>query len=517
MWRYYAESNICYAYMVDVPTALDARKSSFRRSRWHTRGWTLQELIAPPSVEFYARNWAPIGTKSERYLEIAKVTNINASVLNRTATIYDFSAAEKLSWAAHRDVTREEDETYCLLGIFDVSMPMLYGEGRRKAFFRLQETIYSSTFDHSLFLFRYSDYADHNPLLAESPEDFCPIREHPCDRCFRGTKMTMAPDISYDDLITATNMNVQAHDQIWTTAAPNRSKVSTTLQLLDYYDVSKELFWAEDPPDTPFTHVAVLNYTLASHKHGALCLLLYCSHDDSEGGDVTSSLFCRVNAYPVLLPSWKEFSARIRLRRVLVCAEAKALSGDLPLTKRNRGRLYWFTLVSNSFIVESWDARNVRPKQGGVFQATLSADFVVWVRHDHIMGEGRPEVSCRIVSSADSAGHASHVAIYLAWFDTRWWIQKAHESQSLSTECTQPEGFSAQGSCDRCVVHTSNGTELFIALRRLAGKDLWLWGPIESKYQIVVEARPGHQLSRGYRHAPRRLEGKAITRQESEL
>ncbi|KAH7417950.1 heterokaryon incompatibility protein-domain-containing protein, partial [Cadophora sp. MPI-SDFR-AT-0126] len=141
MWNYYAESNNCYVYMAD----------RFRESEWFTRGWTLQELIAPVSVEFYAEDWAPIGTKVERHQEIADITQIDLSVLVGTQDIDLFSAAERLSWVAHRNVTREEDEAYSLLGLFEVNMPLLYGEGREKAFIRLQEAIYNSTADHSLF------------------------------------------------------------------------------------------------------------------------------------------------------------------------------------------------------------------------------------------------------------------------------------------------------------------------------------------------------------------------------
>ncbi|GAW11909.1 hypothetical protein ANO14919_012620 [Xylariales sp. No.14919] len=134
MWRYYSESNICYVYMADIPDSRFGWSDLFCESPWFTRGWTLQELIAPTSVEFYARDWSAIGTKLQRYREISKKTSISPDVLTHLKPVTALSAAERLSWAAHRHVTREEDETYCLLGIFDVNMPMIYGEGRRKAF-----------------------------------------------------------------------------------------------------------------------------------------------------------------------------------------------------------------------------------------------------------------------------------------------------------------------------------------------------------------------------------------------
>ncbi|KAH6665182.1 heterokaryon incompatibility protein-domain-containing protein [Halenospora varia] len=173
MWNYYSKSNICYVYLSDVPDSKDGWEQSFRQSEWFTRGWTLQELIAPTSVEFYAEDWALICTKLEKHEEIADITKIDPQVLLRTQEIDLFSAAQKLSWAAHRKVTRKEDQAYSLLGLFDINMPLLYGEGRQKAFVRLQETIYNSTADHSLFLFRHSLHHQDQPLLADSPTRFC--------------------------------------------------------------------------------------------------------------------------------------------------------------------------------------------------------------------------------------------------------------------------------------------------------------------------------------------------------
>jgi hypothetical protein len=101
MWNYYAESNICYVYMADVPNSEAGWAQGFPKSEWFTRGWTLQELIAPICVEFYAKDWAPIGTKLERHKEIVDIIAINPEALVRTQEIDLFSTAERLSWAAH--------------------------------------------------------------------------------------------------------------------------------------------------------------------------------------------------------------------------------------------------------------------------------------------------------------------------------------------------------------------------------------------------------------------------------
>jgi hypothetical protein len=175
MWKYYKESNICFAYLEDVvdPEAGWGNDQPVGKSEWFTRGWTLQELIAPYNVEFYSSGWQPIGTKLERYQELADITGIDPDILCNYRRMSTPSTAEKLSWAAHRAVTKEEDEAYSLFGLFDVNLPLLYGEGRLKAFARLQEAIYDTTSDHSIFLFLHSRNSNGHPLLAESPSQFC--------------------------------------------------------------------------------------------------------------------------------------------------------------------------------------------------------------------------------------------------------------------------------------------------------------------------------------------------------
>ncbi|KAF1842766.1 HET-domain-containing protein, partial [Cucurbitaria berberidis CBS 394.84] len=155
MFRWYQEAEICYAFLNDVPNQEAGWGERFRHSKWFTRGWTLQELLAPATVEFYAADWSPIGTKISRYEEVSYITRIAPIALSHQwhTVWYKFLAAEKMSWAAHRKVSRAEDETYCLLGLFDVNLPLLYGEGSEKAFRRLQGEIYKMDGDCSLFLF----------------------------------------------------------------------------------------------------------------------------------------------------------------------------------------------------------------------------------------------------------------------------------------------------------------------------------------------------------------------------
>ena len=152
MYSWYRGAIICYAYLPDVPSDEDPRApgSSFRRSRWFTRGWTLQELIAPRRVVFLFRDWKILGTKYSLADVLVEITGIWDEVLAGNLPLRSVSVATRMSWASNRETTRVEDEAYSLLGIFDITMTPVYGEGER-AFRRLQEEILKRIPDQSLF------------------------------------------------------------------------------------------------------------------------------------------------------------------------------------------------------------------------------------------------------------------------------------------------------------------------------------------------------------------------------
>jgi len=144
MFRWYHEAAKCYVYLSDVSAnGFDGNILSFQKSRWFTRGWTLQELIAPTSVEFFSSEGERLGDKNAFVQEIAAITSISILAL-QGRPLYQFSVRERMSWAERRETKREEDAAYSLLGIFDIHMPLLYGEGRNKALIRLQKEIAES-------------------------------------------------------------------------------------------------------------------------------------------------------------------------------------------------------------------------------------------------------------------------------------------------------------------------------------------------------------------------------------
>ncbi|KAK3988748.1 HET-domain-containing protein, partial [Cladorrhinum sp. PSN332] len=177
MYTWYAKSTACYAYLVDAEANHDPEVQglNFRGSRWFTRGWTLQELIAPSTVNFFGKSWEFLGTRDTLQADIRAVTGIPWNVLLISSPLEKFSVAQKMSWASKRQTTREEDVAYCMLGLLGIHMPLLYGEGS-KAFLRLQEEIIKQIDDQSLFAWAV-DSKDPRAwsiggLLANSPADF---------------------------------------------------------------------------------------------------------------------------------------------------------------------------------------------------------------------------------------------------------------------------------------------------------------------------------------------------------
>jgi hypothetical protein len=156
MYRWYHRAEKCYVYLSDVSTrkGRDNTKNSveqaFRKSRWFTRGWTLQELIAPPSVEFFSSEGQRIGDKSSLVQQIHNITGISSKALHG-ASLSLFSIDERLAWAEKRRTTRKEDKAYCLLGIFNVFLRPIYGEGDN-AFKRLKAEIDKSSKGKAFYL-----------------------------------------------------------------------------------------------------------------------------------------------------------------------------------------------------------------------------------------------------------------------------------------------------------------------------------------------------------------------------
>jgi len=192
MFAWYRAAEVCYVYMYDVqpgynvPEMLEIARTGdldrisapgqaapFHKSEWFTRGWTLQELIVPSKVEFFAHDWSPIGHRSEMALIINKACGVDAYALAPGVDLNWVSVARKMHWASRRTTARDEDLAYCLLGLFDVNMPLMYGEGGVRAFLRLQEEIAKRSNDQSIFAWDHkSDNSISGGPFAATPRAF---------------------------------------------------------------------------------------------------------------------------------------------------------------------------------------------------------------------------------------------------------------------------------------------------------------------------------------------------------
>ncbi|CAN9140993.1 unnamed protein product [Alternaria alternata] len=174
MYNWYRQAKVCYVVLEDLPAHLRL-EDQIAKCRWFTRGWTLQELLAPSNVEFYDQDWTFRGSRKDHTDTISKFTLIPTKVLLKPKTIYKESVGARMSWASKRITKRTEDMAYCLLGIFEINMPLIYGEGKR-AFLRLQEEIIKRNNDLTIFAWdnvsRSRRWDDLVEVLATSPAAF---------------------------------------------------------------------------------------------------------------------------------------------------------------------------------------------------------------------------------------------------------------------------------------------------------------------------------------------------------
>lgn len=189
MFQWYRRASRCSVYMADVPPSndYDTDGSAFRRSRWFTRGWTLQELIAPRTITFYNSEWQIIARLSPEAHHFRKLLHeisgiqepyLPCGVRHRQRRAAEASIAQRMSWVAKRQTARAEDMAYCLLGLMNVNIPMIYGEGDR-AFTRLQAEVVKVSGDQTFLAFAFAKPIHYSPLsddecgiFVTSPRDF---------------------------------------------------------------------------------------------------------------------------------------------------------------------------------------------------------------------------------------------------------------------------------------------------------------------------------------------------------
>jgi hypothetical protein len=195
MYTWYERAIVCYVYLDDLPPG--SEETQLPRCRWFRRGWTLQELLAPRRVVFYNQLWNEFGDKSYLAGFLEDITGIRKEYLLQDAGLHRATIAERMSWAASRETSRVEDHAYSLMGIFDVNMPLLYGEGT-KAFSRLQEEIAKHTGDQTILTW----------MVPSTPQDRFVGCFAPSSKAFRDTR-EFVPLLG--DEFTVTNIGLRIH------------------------------------------------------------------------------------------------------------------------------------------------------------------------------------------------------------------------------------------------------------------------------------------------------------------
>ncbi|KAL4078035.1 hypothetical protein J3A83DRAFT_4476674 [Scleroderma citrinum] len=238
MYRWYSNSTTCYAYLHDVddtsiPMACDRKRyhKSNGWPEWFSRGWTLQELIAPKAVRFFNKKWNPIGDKNNLAPMLHKITGVPTRILEGGLSAQPASVAQIMSWAADRETTRVEDRAYSLMGLFRVHMPMLYGEGRN-AFHRLQLEIIRMSNDQSIFAWGHSMTTGRSgSILADDPSFFADC--HDVSKMeFNKFVDILKNDIPADELLPFADGRYHTYSvtnsgiQVWLPIAPIRCSKS---------------------------------------------------------------------------------------------------------------------------------------------------------------------------------------------------------------------------------------------------------------------------------------------------
>ena len=282
MYNWYRHSSVCYVFLHDVHKFPSEQRL---QSVWFFRGWTLQELIAPSIVIFYTSDWNPIGSKHTLSGLIEKACNVDREVLTFEKSLDKVCVARRMSWAAPRKTSRDEDHAYSLMGLFGVNMPTMYGEDGTRAFIRLQEEILKHIPDQSILIWgralpvqdMFNEFAREEGTLLGKPQqpsrtsqNHCLLASSPSD--FRSTSTGELTTLSPPKLTALLNLQSDSGYPTYT---------------LTSYGIHAQLPLLTISP----RHPSGGNRSYATHL-----AILACQHGDSKNGFIVALLLRRRNS-----------------------------------------------------------------------------------------------------------------------------------------------------------------------------------------------------------------------------
>ena len=460
MYHWYGRSAMCYAYLADVSPGDDLRapQSSFRTSRWYTRGWTLQELIAPSFVTFLSDDWTVIGTKHSLFDLIEEITGIPSEVLLSVEPLDEFSVAQRLSWAANRETTRVEDRAYSLLGIFNINMPTLYGEGEL-AFRRLQEEIVRRVPDQSIFAWEkiyvrlrprvdiVDAWSGDQAKVTGWPSKDWATRRHKDD-----ATCLLAPDLSM--FIDACVIRAVSHQDVLRLVLPDLPVPEYTFTphgirtQLPLVPISLCLPHITDAPGSYLgsSYLAILgceHIDYPDHLLGRFCYIL----PSNSGVDYLYSGYARFNRgeersygfyglFPLSPATIERCRASIRVRTVYICGQPQRNTLEPPDRSREPHERISLALLKGN-------VRDVLRTSGYKAELRITPDPVLTLSNDkHVMTvefrrtlweDGRGFIMradakmSRISHSPSRAEDANAVPSSVAFWDSTPWRDSLNE------------------------------------------------------------------------------------------
>ncbi|KAK4498425.1 hypothetical protein PRZ48_011083 [Zasmidium cellare] len=285
MFNWYSMCAYCYVYLSDVKIPNEAPEDLYRclyTSKWFKRGWTLQELIAPHSRSIYDEAWNLITTRTDSALLLSDITKVDMKLLEYVNTregsphgvgmarLEQYSLAQRMSWAAGRQTSRSEDRAYSLLGLFNIVMPLHYGEGLENAFKRLQQEIIKQSADQSILAWEWPP----REIWSNAPESQLPFLA-PSPDCFRSRGEAMPSSKRGNSPYAINNVGLEI-DAFLVRFKEAESRRNIYFGYQDQL-ISDQILMRPEPPITPLRRAKPLRFGEEETSRPFVAAILGCT------------------------------------------------------------------------------------------------------------------------------------------------------------------------------------------------------------------------------------------------